>query len=292
MRPSVQGALGAAVVLVVVLLTGSAAIADTTPQTLPFTQNWSNTGLITADDNWTGVPGVVGYLGQDITTANGTDPQTLLTESVVADDVDLIANQTNIVINQGGVAEFELVDPVVALQASGTADAPYLLFTVNTTGHANITVAYNLRDIDGTVDNAVQPVALQYRVGGTGNFTNVPAGFVADATTGPSLATLVTAVNATLPAAADNQPLVQVRVITTNAVGSDEWVGVDDVSITGSTVDETPSVPSSTPAAEALPATGRPLGALIASGVALVGAGAALLFMRRRRVASDGTAEF
>ena len=105
---------------------------------------------------------------------------------------------------------------------------------LNTTGQSNITVAYNLRDIDGSTDNAVQPVALQYRVGNSGNFTNVPAGFVADATTGPSLATLVTAVNAVLPAAANNQPEVQVRVITTaNAVGNDEWVGVDDIAITG-----------------------------------------------------------
>jgi hypothetical protein len=79
----------------------------------------------------------------------------------------------------------------------------------------------------------VQPVALQFRVGNTGNFTNVPAGFVADATTGPSLATLVTPVSVTLPAAADNQPLVQVRIITGNATRSDEWVGVDDINVTG-----------------------------------------------------------
>src|SRR6185369_6354758 len=56
-------------------------------------------------------------------------------------------------------------------------------------------------------------------------------GFVADATTGPSLATKVTPVSVTLPAAADNQPLVQVRIITTNAIGNDEWVGIDDLLI-------------------------------------------------------------
>ena len=59
----------------------------------------------------------------------------------------------------------------------------------------------------------------------------MPAGFVADATTGPNLATLVTPVSTTLPAAADNQPLIQVRIITTDAVGSDEWVGIDDIQI-------------------------------------------------------------
>src|SRR6185503_15320983 len=84
-------------------------------------------------------------------------------------------------------------------------------------------------------DNAIQQVGLHFRVGTSGSFTNVPAGYVADATTGPSQATLVTPVSAVLPAAANNQPIVQVRIMTTNAVGNDELVGVDDIQVTGST---------------------------------------------------------
>jgi predicted extracellular nuclease len=222
-------------------------LADSTPQTLPLTQQWTNTGMITANDNWSGVPGIEGYLGQDITTGTGTDPQTLLGTSAVAGDLTVLANQTTTTITNGDVAEFHTTsqpgapgaDPTIALQGSGTADAPYVLFYLNTTGQSGVSVAYNLRDIDCTADNAVQPVALQYRVGNSGNFTNVPAGFVADATTGPSLCTQVTAVNAALPAAVDNQPLVQVRVMTTNAVGSDEWVGVDDINISTGVVPNT-----------------------------------------------------
>ncbi|HVE59034.1 MAG TPA: VCBS repeat-containing protein [Pyrinomonadaceae bacterium] len=208
--------------------------ANSTPQTLPFSQNWTNTGLITTNDDWSGVAGIEGYLGQDITVATGVDPQTLLTTSALANDLDAIANQTNPdTLTNGGVAEFDgIANPTIALQGSGTADAPYVLFYLNTTGASNINVAYNLRDIDGSADNSIQPVALQYRVGNTGNFTNIPAGFVADASNGPSSATLVTPVSATLPAAANNQALVQVRVITANAVGSDEWIGVDDINIT------------------------------------------------------------
>jgi len=71
---------------------------------------------------------------------------------------------------------------------------------------------------------------------------------VADATTGPSLATLVTPVSGVLPASADNQALVQVRVITSNAAASDEWVGVDDISIAVDPGDVAPSVSSTTPA--------------------------------------------
>lgn len=213
------------------------AVADSTPQALPFTQNWTSTGLITANDNWSTVPGVEGFLGQDITTSTGVDPQTLTGTSALANDLDVVANQANPnTATFGGVGEFEIANPVIAIAGSNTADAPYVLINLNTTGQQSINVAYNLRDIDGSADNAVQPVALQFRVGSTGAFTNVASGFVADASSGPSLATLVTPVSATLPLAANNQPLVQVRVITANAVGNDEYIGVDDINITGTPI--------------------------------------------------------
>jgi predicted extracellular nuclease len=229
-------ALLALVVLFVLLFPDSRLLvhANNTAQTLPFSQNWSNTGLITVSDDWSGVSGIEGFRGDGLTGGTAVDPQTVL----AGDDpgvLDVNANQTNPnTFTTGGVAEFDtLANPTIALQGSGTARAPYIKLYLNTTGQTNINVSYNLRDIDGSADNAVQPVALQFRVGSSGTFTNVPAGFVADATTGPSLATLVTPVSATLPAAAENQPLVQVRIITTDAAGSDEWVGIDDISVTG-----------------------------------------------------------
>lgn len=209
-------------------------LADSTPQALPFGQDWSNIGLIVGNDDWSAVPGVTGYRGDSLTGATAADPQ-----AIVADGngtpVDVNANQTNPdTFTTGGVTEFHLADPVVALTGSGTADAPFLLLSLDTSGRSGITVRYDLRDLDGSTDNAVQPVALQYRVGNSGNFINVPAAFVADATEGPSLAGKVTPVSVTLPAAADNQPLLQLRIITTNAVGNDEWVGVDNIVVDGS----------------------------------------------------------
>jgi predicted extracellular nuclease len=230
-----------------VLLVALPAAANTTPQALPFAQGWTNIGLITTDDDWNGVLGVIGYRGDDLTTATGTDPQTILADGT-STPVDVNANQTSPnTFATGGVAEFELADPVVALNGSGTADAPFVLLTLNTTGLANVNVAYNLRDLDGSADNASQQVALQYRVGSSGNFTNVPAGYVADATTGPSLATLVTPISVTLPAAVNNQPEVQIRVITSNAAGNDEWVGLDDIVVSSSAADQAPSVQTTTP---------------------------------------------
>ena len=228
----------AAAAVVLAILPSSASRADNVAQTLPFSQNWTNTGQITTADNWNGVPGIVGYRGDGITGGTGIDPQTLLADGTDT-PVNVLVGQTPSLVT-GGVAEFDgLANPVVAMQGSGTADAPFLLITINTLGTSGITVSYNVRDVDGTADNTNQQVALHYRIGTSGAFTNVPAGYIADASTGPNLATLVTAVSAVLPASADNQPIVQVRIMTTNAAASDEWVGIDDISINGSAVSTT-----------------------------------------------------
>ncbi len=208
-------------------------LADGTYQTLPFAQNWSDIGAISASDDWSGVPGIIGYRGDGLTAATGTDPQTILASGTEV--VDINANQTAPnTFSTGGAAEFHLADPVVALTGSGTADAPFILLHLNTVGVQNILVSYTLRDLDASTDNAVQQVALQYRVGNSDNFINVPAAYVADATTGGA-ATQVTPVSVVLPAAADNQAELQLRILTSNAVGNDEWVGIDDIAVSGST---------------------------------------------------------
>lgn len=237
--------------LFLALLAVGTAQANSTPQTLPFSQNWTVTTTITTNDDWSAVPGIIGYLG-DYTTGSptGVDPQILVSDFTTT-SVDVIANQTNPNITNGGVAEFHLANPVVALQGSGTADAPFLLINLNTTGQSGIQVAYNVRDIDATADNATQQVAMHYRIGSSGNFTNVAAAYIADATTGPSLATLVTPVSVVLPADANNQSLVQVRIMTTNAAASDEWVGIDDINITAGAGDSAPSVSSTSPVSNA-----------------------------------------
>jgi predicted extracellular nuclease len=217
---------------------------DNRPHPLPLLQDWSVTTLITTPDDWSGVRGIEGYLGQNITTATGVDPQTLLTTSNLANDLDVIANQSNPNgLSAGGVAEFDgIPNPTIALQGSGTADAPYLLLHVDTRGRSNISLSYTLRDLDGSADNAIQPVALHYRIGDSGLFTNLPEGFVADATTGPGEATLETPVRVLLPTVVENRPLVQLRIMTCNAVGNDEWVGIDDLVVTSEGIEPTLSL--------------------------------------------------
>src|SRR5687768_3575288 len=104
----------------------------------PLFQNWTDTTLISANDNWSQIPSIRGYLGQDITTATGANPEGLRGVSSAANDLDVIANQRVPTITNGGVAEFQgIANPTIALQGSGTADAPHLILYLNTTGVNN-----------------------------------------------------------------------------------------------------------------------------------------------------------
>lgn len=219
------------------LTTAASAFADGVYQTLPFTQNWTNIALISVSDDWSGVPGIIGFRGDGLTAATAVDPQTVLTDDV-AGVVDVNANNLNPnTFTTGGVTEFDaLADPVVALQGSGTARAPYIQIHIDATGKQNLIVGCSLRDVDGSADNSVQPIAVHFRVGTTGLWTNVPAAFVADASTGPSLAVAVTPVFVPLPAAVNGQSQVQIRIMTTDAVGSDEWIGIDNITVEGTDI--------------------------------------------------------
>jgi len=231
---------GAWVIAVGALLCPMTARPNTTYQPLPFSQNWNNTALLTTNDNWSGVPGIVGYLGEDpISSEAGRLPRTITADSSSA--VDLIANQTtpnSLVV--GGVAEFHLADPVVALQGSSTADYPHLVIHLNTSGiFGPLVFQCRLRDLDGSLDNAVQPIQVQYRTQPSGEWSNAVGGDYPDVTSGPSLATLQTAVYVVLPGEVGNRPQLQIRILTANAVGgvlgNDEWVGIDDISVAPAT---------------------------------------------------------
>jgi hypothetical protein len=186
-----------------------------------FSQDWNDPNLITTDDNWSGVPSIIGYRGDNLVATTGIDPTTVRGSDTT---VDVNANRSDpSTYTTGGVAEFQGTDGVVALQGSGTADAPHLVIHLDATGRQDLTFSTRLRDID-TSSTATQPIAVQYRVGDTGEWSNVPGGFVSNANTGGD-----TNLSVTLPAAVNGQAKVQVRVITTDAVGSDNFIGIDDI---------------------------------------------------------------
>ena len=194
-----------------------------------FSQDWSNKNLITTLNDWSGVASIMGYRGDDIVTSAGKDANLALADNGANSIVNVLVNQTNPnTLATGGVAEFDIANPVVALQGSGTADAPNLVMYFDATGTQDVHLSMDLRDIDGSGDNAIQQIAVQYRIGDSGTWTNLPSAYTADATVGGS-ATAVTHIEVTLPAAVNNLPQVEIRVLTTDAVGSDEWVGIDNI---------------------------------------------------------------
>jgi hypothetical protein len=202
----------------------------------------ASVNMITTNDDWSGVPSVEGYEGKNLTATHGVDPQTILGTEFAsnalpsAGSTQVNANKGNpSAFNAGGVTEFD-TGTYLAFGFQGNVQAnPYMVFYINTTGRTNIMMSYRVQDIDGGNNSSVSPIALQYRVGTTGSFVNVPAGFIADATDGPNIVGRTTTRSLTLPAAVNNQPQVQVRIITTNAAAPDgtstpdEWIGVNNV---------------------------------------------------------------
>jgi predicted extracellular nuclease len=246
--------LVALVFVVSLLLTGPSLIgvqADTLAQSLPYHQAWTDINMIkNVQNDWSGVPGVVGYLSGFSATSD-LDPRTIVAPVPVGTAYGLNPSKTDpfLEINQYGPTEFELTNPTIAMRGSSAANqgAPNIVISLNTATNplTGLSLYYKLRDIDPTGSDAVEQVAVQYRVGDTGDFTNLA--YTADATTGPYAATQVTNVMVALPAAVENQPLVQLRFITTNASGTDEWVGIDDIAV-DKTTSMRPFVSTVTPA--------------------------------------------
>ncbi len=240
-----SGALGAiALGIGLLVAVPSVSNADTTAATVPFAQDWSNTNLITTSNDWSTVPSIIGYRGDGLAAGTGVDPNTVLADGA-ATPVNVVA-QSTAANTAGGIHEIE-ASGMVALQGSGTARAPHLVIRLDTTGLAGIGIDYDLVDLDN--DDGVQPVALQYRVGATGSYTAVAGGAVADAATTPPGTIHVAAV---LPVAADGQPVVDVRIITTDAAGSDSMTGIDNISIV-SGVEPPPPPPPPDPVVTDIP---------------------------------------
>src|SRR5216117_3518020 len=82
--------------------------ADGAPQVLPFSQDWANVGLITTNNDWSSVPGIIGYRGDALTSATGVNPQTIVADGTTT-PVNVITNQISPgAVPAGGVAEFEI----------------------------------------------------------------------------------------------------------------------------------------------------------------------------------------
>ena len=190
--------------------------------------------LITASDDWSGVPGIVGYRGDGMANVAGVDPQTVLGDGS-GTPVDVNANVTDPRrFETGGVTEAEIADPTIALQGSGTARAPAPRHRRQPRSgldehHRRLQPARHRRVLG---DNTTMQLALQYPRRRQRRLHERARRLTSPTRATAGTATLVTPVSAGLPAAVDNQPLVDVRILMTDAPSTDEMIGVDDISIT------------------------------------------------------------
>jgi hypothetical protein len=257
---------GCAIAAVMLLGTGGApaALANGNYYNLAggnLTQNWSDGSMFTADNDWNGVPSIIGYDGADAAGVQGSDP-CVLTGAPLGSPQVSINRQHPSTITDVAVGHFvpgpgsEVTSAVVGIRGQTAFDAPSLLIHLNATGRTNINIAFNAVDIDHSGSNALSKVAVQWRAGASGAWANVHC--IPDATQGPSLKGLVTPVNVTLPAGANNQAQLQVRIMTYNAAAdtpngytsSDEWIGIDDIVVSsGGGSGPTPTSPGPTPTA-------------------------------------------
>lgn len=236
-------------------LAASSARADATYHVLAngsFGQDWSNTGLITADDDWSGIPSLEGHLGNDL-VAVARDPRTVLGFGTGTLDVNANNTASSAAIS-GGIYEVESgsevgANPTIAFQGSGTADAPFILLRLDTTGCTGMQLSYTLRDVD-TDGAAIQPVVVQARVGESADFGEVGGTYVANANNGGT-----TPASVSLGISLENQSQVQLRWITADALGSDAMIGIDDIQVSGSCtggVDNPPTVTTTNPSNSAI----------------------------------------
>jgi predicted extracellular nuclease len=191
-------------------------------------QDWSDASLLSRTNDWSRVASIMGFRGDTLVNAAGVDARTITGSST---NVYVAVNQkTPNSYLTAGVAEFALDNPTVALSGSANARTSYLSLYLDATGRENVTLSFTARDLETGSDNAVQQIVVQYRIGDTGPWINAPGGYIADASVGG--ATKDTNVTVTLPSDAAGQSQLQIRIMTTDAVGFDEWIGIDDIRVT------------------------------------------------------------
>ena len=157
------------------------------------------------------------------------------TRTTAAGTADLPYNAT---ANSGGWQD-EAANGI-GLLASSSNQVGALVVAINTTGKTAIQVSWVCHTIfqQASRDNSV---ALQYRVGTSGNFTDVGTTSTYTSLNKTAIDTSPTFIE-TLPADAENQPVVQVRWIyweSNGSAGSRDRIAIDDVAITASSFGST-----------------------------------------------------
>jgi len=221
------------------------AVSQTNPaaQAVPYNQDFS--GLAHTSTTYP-----AGWQGWTISTLPGA---TFNTAGPTADRA-LVASSTA-AINSGNVHNY---NGKIGYLNNASLDLT-LVLAINTTGLTGVGVTYDIMTIrnpyDGTVsNNRINEVTLQYRVGTSGAWTTL-TGIEYQNNTTLQTGAVTTPQNSqtkniALPAATDNQPVVQLRWASrqVSGAGGRPSFALDNITVaTGIVADAAPSVSSTTP---------------------------------------------
>jgi hypothetical protein len=233
----------AAVVVLLLLASTYGVLAQNNPvpQSLPYMQDFSALkGTTTGDTLGTVLSYPVGWQGWAV--SNASPSSTGRTAAPIADKLLKVGDAT-----RGSSGCYDYEGKIGLVGANATAGDIALCLSVNTTGSNNIKVTFDAMTVrclwDGTTaQSRKNGLVLQFRVGETGLFTPLtylPAEYNTGTTanlTGTTGINPVTGLYAILPAACDNQPVVQIRWLyrhmdATGAAGSRPSVAIDNISV-------------------------------------------------------------
>jgi hypothetical protein len=208
--------------------------SDPTPQPIPYSQDFS--ALPHSGVGSTTYP--AGWQGWQLSTSGAS---TSFRTSAATGDLTMNAG-SSASTTTGGVHNY---NGKIGFLATGSSD-PSLTLAINTTGNSNVTMSFDIMTIrnpyDGGSNTRISQVDLQYRVGTTGLFTSVSGlanGIYQNNTTTQTGAGVTTpqkleSKSFTLPAAVDNQAVVQLRWVQRDVSGggSRPSFAVDNIAIT------------------------------------------------------------
>ncbi len=188
-------------------------------QTLPYTQDFSSlTGSSTAYP--------AGWQGWKV-----ADPTTTYSTAAGTSDKSL-AGGNNTITSGANILDFNGKMGFLSTGSSGSA----MVLALNTLGKTSISVSYKVGTQRQQTTDRKGGVDLQYRVGTTGAFTNLNVEYQNDLatnnTSGTGVLNVVTKA-VTLPTAAENNAVVQLRWVYRDVSGSNNRpsFSIDDVSV-------------------------------------------------------------
>jgi hypothetical protein len=223
------------VVFMLLLVSMVSAQTNPVPRSLPYWEDfaylpWYSTTYPAGFGGW--------MLGYPVTGQFYTSPATL--------DRNLYANR-NASTTAAGVANY---NGKIGFLNSNINDLS-LVFAVNTQGFQNITLSYDFMTIrnpyDGTSNTRINEAIMQYRVGESGDFTNLDGTEYSNNTvqcvsSGYPYPRNPVSFSLQLPPECDDQPVVQLRTASRRVSGDgyDPSFAIDNISVTGEKLQPTP----------------------------------------------------